>query len=157
MMNTNSCTEKKVSVENKSELFFSDSLSDPPSTDDDNDDDGGGDSGDEERPQPVELQRRENLEENGLSQSAQKFVRYNASTATNQAPNHIPLTCLGLPSRHIKSEDSRFYIKRRIVVGNVSKYLSKESRGLNSRLTHKWMVYVQNVDNMVGLFRVRLC
>ncbi|CAG8657747.1 45343_t:CDS:2, partial [Gigaspora margarita] len=38
---------------------------------------------------------------------------------------------------------SRFYIKRRIVVGNVSKWITPEKRDSSLRkYTHKWMVYV---------------
>jgi transcription initiation factor IIF auxiliary subunit len=38
---------------------------------------------------------------------------------------------------------SRFYVKRRIVVGNVSKWISPEKRDPNlQKYTHKWMVYV---------------
>ncbi|CAG8481281.1 19181_t:CDS:10 [Dentiscutata erythropus] len=38
---------------------------------------------------------------------------------------------------------SRFYIKRRIVVGNVSKWINPEKRDSSLRkYTHKWMVYV---------------
>ncbi|PKC07798.1 hypothetical protein RhiirA5_399648, partial [Rhizophagus irregularis] len=38
---------------------------------------------------------------------------------------------------------SRFYVKRRIVVGNVSKWIASEKRDPNlQKYTHKWMVYV---------------
>ncbi|CEI88107.1 hypothetical protein RMCBS344292_02507 [Rhizopus microsporus] len=38
---------------------------------------------------------------------------------------------------------SRFYIKRRIIVGNVSKFISPERRDpLLKQFTHKWMIYV---------------
>ncbi|CAI2187663.1 14430_t:CDS:2 [Funneliformis geosporum] len=38
---------------------------------------------------------------------------------------------------------SRFYVKRRIVVGNVSKWVAPEKRDPNlQKYTHKWMVYV---------------
>ncbi|CAG8457423.1 16589_t:CDS:10 [Acaulospora morrowiae] len=38
---------------------------------------------------------------------------------------------------------SRFYVKRRIVVGNVSKWIAPEKRDPNLfKYTHKWMVYV---------------
>ncbi|KAL9988222.1 hypothetical protein ACROYT_G002644 [Oculina patagonica] len=38
---------------------------------------------------------------------------------------------------------SRFYIKKRIIVGNTSKYISIDSREDNDKSTHKWMVYVR--------------
>ncbi|GAA5816070.1 hypothetical protein MFLAVUS_009592 [Mucor flavus] len=38
---------------------------------------------------------------------------------------------------------SRFYIKRRIIVGNVSKYIAPDRRDpLLKQFTHKWMIYV---------------
>ena len=39
--------------------------------------------------------------------------------------------------------DSRFYIKKQIIVGNTSKYIPFEKREQNDRSTHKWMVYVR--------------
>ncbi|XP_043557790.1 YEATS domain-containing protein 2 isoform X11 [Chiloscyllium plagiosum] len=42
------------------------------------------------------------------------------------------------------SEDpSRLYIKKTIVVGNVSKYIPPDKREENDQSTHKWMVYVR--------------
>lgn len=43
------------------------------------------------------------------------------------------LTCLG----------SRFYLKKRIIIGNTSKYISIDSREENDKSTHKWMMYVR--------------
>ncbi|KAG9297879.1 hypothetical protein G9A89_015470, partial [Geosiphon pyriformis] len=38
---------------------------------------------------------------------------------------------------------SRFYVKRRIVIGNVSRWISAEKRHLKlQKYTHKWMIYV---------------
>ncbi|KAI8099183.1 uncharacterized protein BX664DRAFT_15336 [Halteromyces radiatus] len=43
----------------------------------------------------------------------------------------------------IAEKGSRFYIKRRIVVGNVSKYIPPEKRDPTLKnYTHKWMIYV---------------
>ena len=39
--------------------------------------------------------------------------------------------------------ESRFYVKRRIIVGNTSKFILPEQRDGNDRSTHKWMVYVR--------------
>lgn len=39
--------------------------------------------------------------------------------------------------------ESRFYVKRRVIVGNTSKYILPEHRESNDRSTHKWMVYVR--------------
>jgi len=41
------------------------------------------------------------------------------------------------------SHISRFYVRKRIVVGNVSKHLRKEIQGVGEAATHKWMVYVK--------------
>ncbi|XP_013410048.1 YEATS domain-containing protein 2 isoform X2 [Lingula anatina] len=41
------------------------------------------------------------------------------------------------------SRGGRFKIKKRIVVGNVSKYIPFEKRDENDHATHKWMVYVR--------------
>lgn len=38
---------------------------------------------------------------------------------------------------------SRFYLKKRIIVGNTSKYISIDSREDNDKSTHKWMMYVR--------------
>ena len=39
--------------------------------------------------------------------------------------------------------DSRFYVSKKLIVGNVSKYLLADSRKENDQSTHKWMVYVR--------------
>lgn len=38
---------------------------------------------------------------------------------------------------------SRFYIKRRVIVGNTSQYFNKSTRNLSDSITHKWMIYVR--------------
>ena len=51
---------------------------------------------------------------------------------------------------------SRFYIKKRIIVGNTSKYISIDRREDNDKSTHKWMVYVRgppedpNIDRFIS-------
>lgn len=40
-------------------------------------------------------------------------------------------------------ENSRLFVKKTIVVGNVSKYISPDKREENDQSTHKWMVYVR--------------
>ncbi|XP_067898037.1 YEATS domain-containing protein 2 isoform X2 [Heterodontus francisci] len=55
-------------------------------------------------------------------------------------PQEIEQRC----TYHATSEDpSRFYIKKTIVVGNVSKYIPPDKREENDQSTHKWMVYVR--------------
>uniref|UniRef100_A0A8C9R7M8 YEATS domain-containing protein 2 n=1 Tax=Scleropages formosus TaxID=113540 RepID=A0A8C9R7M8_SCLFO len=45
---------------------------------------------------------------------------------------------------HASGEDSyRLYVKKTIVVGNVSKYIPPDKREENDQSTHKWMVYVR--------------
>lgn len=39
--------------------------------------------------------------------------------------------------------DSRFYIKKQIIIGNTSKYIPLDKREANDKSTHKWMVYVR--------------
>ncbi|XP_002166558.3 YEATS domain-containing protein 2 [Hydra vulgaris] len=41
------------------------------------------------------------------------------------------------------SSTNRFYVEKKIIVGNVSKYLLAETRKENDKSTHKWMVYVR--------------
>ena len=48
-----------------------------------------------------------------------------------------------LPSQ----SDSRFYIKKQVIVGNTSKYIPMEKREANDKSTHKWMVYVRGPPN----------
>ena len=38
---------------------------------------------------------------------------------------------------------ARFKVKKRIIVGNVSKYIPVDQREENDQPTHKWMVYVR--------------
>lgn len=51
---------------------------------------------------------------------------------------------------------SRFYLKKRIIVGNTSKYISIDRREDNDKSTHKWMVYVRgppedpNIDRFIS-------
>ena len=51
---------------------------------------------------------------------------------------------------------SRFYMKKRIIIGNTSKYISIDRREENDKSTHKWMVYVRgppedpNIDRFIS-------
>jgi len=65
-------------------------------------------------------------------------THFNEESALNAIGNPLnaasmPVTCAG----------SRFYLKKRIIVGNTSKYISIDSREDNDKSTHKWMVYVR--------------
>ncbi|XP_070974888.1 YEATS domain-containing protein 2-like isoform X2 [Oncorhynchus clarkii lewisi] len=48
-----------------------------------------------------------------------------------------------VPYHNTGDEASRLYIKKTIVVGNVSKYIPPDKREENDQSTHKWMVYVR--------------
>ncbi|XP_055084352.1 YEATS domain-containing protein 2 isoform X5 [Periophthalmus magnuspinnatus] len=55
-------------------------------------------------------------------------------------------SCIGAEPRvtyHTTDEASRLYVKKTIVVGNVSKYIPPDKREENDQSTHKWMVYVR--------------
>lgn len=58
----------------------------------------------------------------------------------------VPL-CIGAEPRvtyHTTGDEaSRLYVKKTIVVGNVSKYIPPDKREENDQSTHKWMVYVR--------------
>ncbi|XP_078582445.1 YEATS domain-containing protein 2-like [Branchiostoma floridae x Branchiostoma japonicum] len=45
--------------------------------------------------------------------------------------------------RKVAGGPSRFCVKKRIIVGNVSKYITADKREENDQSTHKWMVYVR--------------
>ncbi|XP_048861045.1 YEATS domain-containing protein 2 [Brienomyrus brachyistius] len=45
--------------------------------------------------------------------------------------------------RASREDSSRLYVKKTIVVGNVSKYIPPDKREENDQSTHKWMVYVR--------------
>eukprot|EP00062_Callorhinchus_milii_P000318 gi/632934201/ref/XP_007903013.1/ PREDICTED: YEATS domain-containing protein 2 isoform X3 [Callorhinchus milii] len=55
-------------------------------------------------------------------------------------PQEIEQRCTYLT---INEDPSRLYIKKTIVVGNVSKYIPPDKREENDQSTHKWMVYVR--------------
>ena len=42
---------------------------------------------------------------------------------------------------------NRFYIKKRIVIGNTSKFIPPDKRESIDQSTHKWMIYVRGSDS----------
>ena len=56
-----------------------------------------------------------------------------SATRSHSNAKSMSVTCTG----------SRFYLKKRVIVGNTSKYISIDSREDNDKSTHKWMVYVR--------------
>ncbi len=43
-----------------------------------------------------------------------------------------------------RQEYNRFYTKKQVIVGNISKFIPLERRERNDQATHKWMVYVRS-------------
>ncbi|KAL9844721.1 YEATS domain-containing protein 2 isoform 2-T3 [Geothlypis trichas] len=62
--------------------------------------------------------------------------RDSSGVSSSQKPGHRNA---GLSN----DETSRLYVKKTIVVGNVSKYIPPDKREENDQSTHKWMVYVR--------------
>ncbi|XP_028407774.1 YEATS domain-containing protein 2-like isoform X2 [Dendronephthya gigantea] len=63
---------------------------------------------------------------------------------SNPTPRDIDsLNLFECSKRESFDNESRFYVKRRIIIGNTSKYILPEQRERNDRSTHKWMVYVR--------------
>ena len=69
---------------------------------------------------------------NDMKSGASEQISLNPSGNPLNAES-ASLTCLG----------SRFYLKKRIIIGNTSKYISIDSREENDKSTHKWMMYVR--------------
>lgn len=56
---------------------------------------------------------------------------------------HITTAKDVLSQSNALTSGSRFYVKKRVVIGNTSKYIPPERREDNDKSTHKWMVYVR--------------
>lgn len=82
----------------------------------------------------------------------------NPSSAVGNLSNAVgsPLSAVEKLSSTTSCTGSRFYIKKRIIVGNTSKYISIDRREENDKSTHKWMVYVRgpredpNIDRFIS-------
>ena len=116
--------------------------------------------------------RREQL--NQSSQSNDNFIRHSFNEENTPSTAGSPLSALGSHSSAVGSPSSaaenlfstthlaaactgsRFYVKKRIIVGNTSKYISIDRREENDKSTHKWMVYVRgppedpNIDRFIS-------
>ena len=116
--------------------------------------------------------RREQL--NQSSQSNDNFIRDSLNEENPPSTVGSPIIALGNLSSAVRSPSStvetfssttpmaaactgsRFYIKKRIIVGNTSKYISIDRREENDKSTHKWMVYVRgppqdpNIDRFIS-------
>ena len=60
-------------------------------------------------------------------------------------PNQGQVDLANAADKHgsLTGNESRFYVKRKIIIGNTSKYILPDQREGNDRSTHKWMVYVR--------------
>ncbi|KAJ7339593.1 YEATS domain-containing protein 2 [Desmophyllum pertusum] len=91
-----------------------------------------------------------NQSNNGITQNCVKpnISEENPPSAVGSLSSATPMlvACTG----------SRFYIKKRIIIGNTSKYISIDRREDNDKSTHKWMVYVRgppedpNIDRFIN-------
>lgn len=72
-----------------------------------------------------------------------------------------------LPPKHLRGNlsqnpvESRYFLKRRIIVGNVSKFIPMNKRTVDPRVSYRWMVYLRSsslISNaeMVSIFFVFL-
>ncbi|XP_051047093.1 YEATS domain-containing protein 2 isoform X2 [Phodopus roborovskii] len=68
---------------------------------------------------------------------------------SNRNPGRDTSSVSGSHKRELRNADltgdetSRLFVKKTIVVGNVSKYIPPDKREENDQSTHKWMVYVR--------------
>ncbi|CAG8500769.1 17273_t:CDS:10, partial [Acaulospora colombiana] len=84
--------------------------------------------------------RLPNFESSAFTMKIPKETNINTEVTTISAVHTIPArSSVFDPIDH----GSRFYVKRRIVVGNVSKWIAPEKRDPSlQKYTHKWMVYI---------------
>uniref|UniRef100_A0A8C2CE25 YEATS domain-containing protein 2 n=1 Tax=Cyprinus carpio TaxID=7962 RepID=A0A8C2CE25_CYPCA len=88
-------------------------------------------------------------ETESLSQHGEAGERETDSGREDGAPRERrPGRNTGKVKQHVTyhttgDEASRLYMKKTIVVGNVSKYIAPDKREENDQSTHKWMVYVR--------------
>ncbi|XP_067686752.1 uncharacterized protein [Haliotis asinina] len=76
-------------------------------------------------------------------------------SSSNKPLESAPPSVLLSPDKIVDSRGARFKIKKKIIVGNISKFIPLERREVNDQSTHKWMVYVRgpkdksNIDTFV--------
>lgn len=108
---------------------------------------------------PSNLKEQEpdqNLSSQSQNMTSQSQINKNLSRTSNPIPRHGKIG--ELPSLDgcnktdsVAANESRFYVKRRIIIGNTSKYIMPDQRERNDRSTHKWMVYVRGAKDDEGL------
>lgn len=57
-----------------------------------------------------------------------------------------PMSNGGSGTAEAIDQPSRFYIRKRVVVGSTSKYIPPAQRGPGDQSTHKWMLYVRGTE-----------
>ncbi|KAL0966480.1 hypothetical protein UPYG_G00295770 [Umbra pygmaea] len=103
--------------------------------------------------QSLEPSEAESLSQQGEGPDVDGAWRDDAGRQDRRPGRNTGKDTFGVPSPvvgeqrvtyHTTGDDpSRLYIKKTIVVGNVSKYIPPDKREENDQSTHKWMVYVR--------------
>lgn len=70
------------------------------------------------------------------SLSSTKPTSEGSSPSVNRSSSNVS-------SLSVACTGSRFYMKKRVIIGNTSKYIPIDNREDNDKSTHKWMVYVR--------------
>ncbi|KAI8904632.1 yeats family-domain-containing protein [Powellomyces hirtus] len=82
-------------------------------------------------------------DENEIAQFEADLTRAQNSASGPADPN-APEVVRSFSAVGTADEGSRFYVKRRVLLGNVSKYLSVEKRDAGlEKYAYKWMIYLQ--------------
>ncbi|XP_046357383.2 YEATS domain-containing protein 2-like [Haliotis rufescens] len=77
------------------------------------------------------------------------------ASSSDKQVQPVPPSVLLSPDKIVDTRGARFKIKKKIIVGNISKFIPLEHREVNDQSTHKWMVYVRgpkdkpNIDTFV--------
>lgn len=93
------------------------------------------------------------LDKEKASASLVSDLFYSPSLSNAEQPSSIPIhSFAGTSTSQLHGmQGSRFYTKRRVIVGNTSQYLIKSLRSGSESSTHKWMVYVRGVPGEQSL------
>ncbi|EDV27127.1 uncharacterized protein TRIADDRAFT_54769 [Trichoplax adhaerens] len=83
---------------------------------------------------------------NHPAESIVKEARLQNSTATKTTQESKAIQ--ERSSRNEGDISSRFYTKKRIIIGNTSKYIPLDQRDEHNQSTHKWMVYVRGTEEV---------
>ena len=88
---------------------------------------------------------KEQEPDQNLSHQNQTNENLTRTNASQSKIGEVDLPNLFGPDKtdSLTGNESRFYVKRKIIIGNTSKFILPEQRERNDRSTHKWMVYVR--------------